>query len=88
MVEHPIVEEEQRSGKRMTEIFEVMLRRRVRAAAHDLGIRYGLAPRSSEERFLDCVAQLVRKSERGRKGRATPLGMTGGAVDASNDNTG
>ena len=76
MVEHPIVEEEQRSGKRMTEIFEVLLRVGVRAAPHDLSARYCLAPRSIEERFLDCVARLVRKSERGRKGRATPLGMT------------
>jgi hypothetical protein len=31
MVEHPIVEEEQRSGKQMTEIFEMMLRLAVRA---------------------------------------------------------
>jgi len=32
--------------------------------------------RSIEERFLDCVARLVRRSERGRKNRATSLGMT------------
>jgi hypothetical protein len=29
-----------------------------------------------EEGFLDCVARLVRRNERGRKGSATPLGMT------------
>jgi hypothetical protein len=33
--------------------------------------------REIEEGFLDCVARLVRRSERGRKGRATSLGMTG-----------
>ena len=36
-----------------------------------------LAPRAVEERFLRCVARLVRRSERGRKSRATPVGMTG-----------
>jgi hypothetical protein len=34
-----------------------------------------LAPRSIEEGFLDCVARLVRRNERGRKNRATPVGM-------------
>ncbi len=29
-----------------------------------------------EERFLRFVARLVRRSERGRKGRATSVGMT------------
>jgi len=33
--------------------------------------------RSIEERFLDCVARLVCRSERGKKDRATSLGMTG-----------
>jgi hypothetical protein len=28
-----------------------------------------------EERFLDCAARLVRRSEPGRKIRAAPLGM-------------
>jgi hypothetical protein len=42
-----------------------------------LGIRRNLAPRSIEEGFLDCVARLVRMSERERKSRTTPLGMTG-----------
>jgi hypothetical protein len=38
--------------------------------------RRGFA-RSIEERFLGYVARLVRRSERGRKDRATSLGMTG-----------
>ncbi len=32
--------------------------------------------RQSEERFLDCAGRRVRKSERGRKSRPAPLGMT------------
>jgi len=32
--------------------------------------------RQIEEGFLDCVARLVRRSERERKSRATVLGMT------------
>jgi hypothetical protein len=42
-----------------------------------LCIRRNVALRSIEEGFLDCVARLVRRNERERKDRATPLEMSG-----------
>ena len=47
-----------------------------RRANQPTNSRRKLATRSIEEGFLGCVVRLVRTSERGRKGRATPLGMT------------
>jgi hypothetical protein len=50
---------------------------------HSNDFKHSWLARSIEEGFLGCVARLVRTSERGRKSRATSLGMTTVAIESS-----